>query len=79
MKFGDEAIKSRATRRSNSTWSSSESAGYPAGKVEWRLVMIGVRLPEEGGLSTQYFRRRLSAICWPGLIPAQTPAARLQR
>jgi len=29
-------------------------------------------LPEEGGLSAQYFRRRPSAICcpnWPGLIP----------
>jgi hypothetical protein len=49
MKFADEAIKSRATRRSNSTWSSSGSAGCPAGKVERRLVMIGVRLPEEGG------------------------------
>jgi hypothetical protein len=49
MKFADEAIKSRATRRSNSTWSSSGSASCPAGKVERRLVMIGVRLPEEGG------------------------------
>jgi hypothetical protein len=49
MKFADEAIKSHATRRSNSTWSSSGSAGCPAGKVERRLVMIGVRLPEEGG------------------------------
>ena len=49
MKFADGAIKSRATRRSSSTWSSSGSAGCPAGKVERRLVMIGVRLPEEGG------------------------------
>ena len=49
MKFADEAIKSRATRRSNWAWSSSGSAGCPAGKVERRLVMIGVRLPEEGG------------------------------
>ena len=49
MKFADEAIKSRATRRSNSTWSSSGSAGCPARKVERRLVMIGVRFPEEGG------------------------------
>jgi hypothetical protein len=49
MKFADEAIKSHATRRSNSAWSSSGSAGCPAGKVERRLVMIGVRLPEEGG------------------------------
>lgn len=48
MKFADEAIKSRSTRRSNSTWSSSGSAGCPAGKVERHLVMIGVRLPEEG-------------------------------
>ena len=49
MKFADEAIKSRATRRSSSTWSSSGSVGCLAGKVERRLVMIGVRLPEEGG------------------------------
>ena len=42
-------MKSRATRRSNSTWSSSGTAGCPAGKVERRLVMFGVRLPEEGG------------------------------
>jgi len=49
MKFADEAIKSHATRRSNSTWGSSESAGCPAGKVERCLIMIGVRLPEEGG------------------------------
>jgi hypothetical protein len=45
-------------------------AGCPAGKVERRLVMIGVRLPEEGAVSAQYFRRRFSAICfsancWP--------------
>src|SRR6516165_2066836 len=49
MKFADEAVKSRATRRSSSTCSSSGSAVCLAGKVERRLVMIGVRLPEEGG------------------------------
>ena len=52
------------TRRLNSTWSPSGSAGCPAGKVERRLVMIGVRLPEEGTLSAEYFRRRVSAICF---------------
>jgi hypothetical protein len=48
MKFADEAIKSRATRRSNSNLE-LVGIGRPAGKVERRLVMIGVRLPEEGG------------------------------
>src|SRR6516165_7507541 len=36
-------------RRSNSTWSSSGSAGCPARKVERCLVMIGLRLPKKRG------------------------------
>jgi len=38
--IADGAIKSRATRRSNSTWSSSGSAGCPARKVERSVAMI---------------------------------------
>jgi len=81
MKFADEAIKSRATRRSNSTWGSSGSAGCPAGKVERCLVMIGVRLPKEGGPVGTIFRRRFSAIClsancWPTF--SRTPSENIR-
>ena len=77
MKFADEAIKSRATRRSNSTWSSSGSAGCPARKMERRLVMIGVSVPEEGGpvstiFPSGFFGNCFSANCWPGQ-PSQEP------
>lgn len=79
MKFADEAIKSRATRRSNSTWSSSGSASCPAGKVERRLVMIGVRLPEEGGPVGTIFTPASFGNLLPELAGFNSPRRLLRR
>jgi hypothetical protein len=79
MKFADEAIKSRATRRSNSTSNSSESAGCPAGKVELRMVMIGVCLPEEGGPVSTVFSSAFFGNLLTGFFPRGACRAELDQ